>query len=217
MESVLDVDDDTRMVGNYYTDDYLATDIVKGVTRNRAGTRLLALTDDFLIGLRTALTHECGEAADAVFKSCGRRWGAQFGKKFEAEMAAFYQKPLSEFPLMMFEACLAEAFSRHGWGAIRIDLSRQDKGLLLVELRNAIYADLLEKADAPPDALMAGLLAGMFSHLSGQELDAVQTESKACGGKTNRFVLTLASRIDATPLAGRTNDQAVAALAATTA
>lgn len=213
MESVLTVED-TPFGGNYYTDDYLSTDVKRGVTLNRAGTRLLALTNDFLIGLRTALNQECGEAADTVLKSCGRNWGTQFARKFERELSEFYHQPLSDFPLMMFEACLIEAFSRHGWGSIAIDLSHQDKGLLLIELDNAVYADLLGKSEAPVDTLMGGLLAGLFSYLSGQELDAVQSECKACGGKTSRFVLTLAARLAGVNLAKKSHAEIVAALAA---
>jgi hypothetical protein len=213
MESVLTVDGE-KIAGNYYTDDYLATDVKRGVTRNRAGTRLLALTNDFLLGLRTALTQECGEAAETVFKTCGRSWGAQFARKFDKEMSDFYGQPLREFPLMMFQACLVEAFSRHGWGSIKIDLSRQDRGLLLIELDNAIYGDLLGKTDGPVDVLMGGLLAGLFSHLSGLDLDCVQTECKACGGQTARFVLTLASRVAAIDPAKKSHAEIVAALEA---
>ena len=180
---------------NYYNDDYLETNTRTGVTTNRAGTRLLALSSDFLLGLHQALAMECGEAAATVFRTCGRTWGRQFAVKFEQELTQFYGRPMREFPVALFEACLKQAFSRHGWGRVEIDYSYHEHGLIIVDLPDCIYADLLGKQAPEGDPLMAGLLAGLFSHLSGQNLDALQTLSKAKGDAHNRFILTLPARV----------------------
>lgn len=215
MQEVLDVDDDTRMAGNYFTQDYLATDVKTGVTRNRGGTRMLALTDDFLLGLHTALTQECGPAADEVFRSCGRTFGAQLARKLSAELQQFYGKPLTEFPMAMFEACLKQAFGRHGWGDVAFDFTRHDKGVVVVDLKSAVFADLLPAQERPADPLMAGVLAGMFSSFAGRSLGCLQTQCSGRGDGVSRFVLTDAARIDGVAelaAAGKPHDEILAAL-----
>ena len=200
---------------NYYNDDYLETDVRSGVTTNRAGTRLLALSSDFLLGLHQALSTECGEAASTVFRTCGRTWGRQFGVKFERELTQFYGRPMREFPVALFEACLKEAFSRHGWGRVEIDYGHHEHGFIIVDLPDCIYADLLGKQATEGDPLMAGLLAGLFSHLSCQNLDAVQTMSKTRGETNNRFLLTLPSRVQSAQRLleqGKKHDEIVTAL-----
>ncbi|MBY0526792.1 MAG: hypothetical protein K2R98_25595 [Gemmataceae bacterium] len=187
---------ESQMRGNFYAESsYVQTDVLKGVTRNRAGTRMVCLTEDFLHGFRRAIQDECGPAAETVFRTCGRKWGMTFAQRFEKEMAEFYGKPVSEFMLALFQACLVELFSHNGWGKVTLDVSRHEEGLLIVTLDNAIFASMVKKADKPVDALMAGILAGFFSRLSGQELDCVQTTCKACGADASRFIIGLTPRL----------------------
>ncbi|MBL8794010.1 MAG: 4-vinyl reductase [Planctomycetia bacterium] len=194
------VPEQSLMRGNFFAEStYLKTDIAKGTTRNRAGTRIVCLTADFLHGLRRAVGDECGPAAELVFKSCGKKWGALFAKRFEQEMSEFYGKPLQDFMLALFQACLTELFSHHGWGKPNLDLSRHDRGLIVVEVKDAIYAELVGQSDQPVDTLLAGIFAGFFSYLSGQDLDCVQTTCKACGADASRFVLALAARLAPVP------------------
>lgn len=203
--------------GNYFAESrYVSTDVATGVMRNRAGSRIVVLTVEFLVGFRRAILDECGQAADAVFKSCGRRWGQLFAKRFEREMTEFYARPLKEFPLAMFKACLAELFSHHGWGQVTLDVSHHHRGLLVVRLDNAVYADILnERADRPVDTLLAGILGGFFGYLSAEDLDALQTECPACGGATSRFVVGLGDRLAPVadwPARGKTHDDVMAEL-----
>lgn len=208
---------ESLMRGNFYAEStYLHTDPARGVTRNRAGTRIVALTADFLHGFRRAIMDECGPAAETVFRSIGRRWGALFARRFEKEMTEFYGKPLRGFMLALFQACLVELFSHHGWGRVSLDLSRHAQGLILVDLREPIFAGLVKDSDRPVDVLMAGILAGFFSHLSGQELDCVQTACQACGAPSSKFVLGLTARL--APVAswvenGKSHDEIVRELA----
>jgi predicted hydrocarbon binding protein len=182
--------------GNYFTErDYLKTDVRRGVTRNRAGTRILTLTSDFLIGLRNALVFECGKAADAVLKTAGRRWGKNFAARIEKELGGFYGMPVAEFPLALFEASLVMGFSHHGFGKLRLDVSLYDKGLIVAVVENPIYFGLLDSAAAPADPLLTGIFAGLFSHFAGRELDCVQTQCQVCGAADSRFVVSLASRL----------------------
>ena len=185
-----------RPVGNFFAeDDFIHTDVRLGVSVNRAGTRMCSLSSDFLKGLLTAITHECGPAAGEVLGTAGRRWGLAFGKRLENELSEFYGQPVRDFPLALFQACVVEAFSHHGWGKLNLDFGHEGIGLIVAEMDNPIYGSLVEKSEQPADPMLAGILAGFFAHFSGQDLECVQTDCVALGHDRSRFIIGLGSRL----------------------
>jgi uncharacterized protein len=203
--------------GNYYAEGlYAQTDVRRGVTRTRAGVRLVTLTTDFLVGFRRAITDECGPAADTVFAACGRKWGGFLAKRFEAEMSAFHGRPLSEMSLAKVQALMGDLFSHHGWGPVRLDLTRHEQGLVVVTADEPIFASLSGPSEKPVDSLLAGVLAGFLSTLFGRDLDCVQTACKARGEATSKFVVGLTQRLAGARGwvdAGKAHEEIVAELA----
>jgi hypothetical protein len=91
------------------------------------------------------------------------------------------------------------AFNHYGWGRLALDYRKYARGLLVAEV-----------ADGPsPDALLAGLLAGLFSHFTGEDLDCISTGKFVIGlpGRLGRFAGAVAE--------GRSHDDIVRDLAAT--
>lgn len=174
---------------------YFNTDVSLGATRTPRGVRVCALTNDFLIGFRDAVIFESGKAYRRVLKTCGRRWGGQFMRRFEADVTAHYQTPLAELSAGVIHACLADAFNYHGWGLLAIDLKHLDEGVVIAEIRNPLMPEVIGESDRPVDFLMAGLLAAVFSHLSGQEVDCVQTDCPTQGADASRFLASSVERI----------------------
>jgi predicted hydrocarbon binding protein len=185
--------------GNFYADGYCQTDVKRGVTRNRVGTRLLCLTTDFLVGFRRAIQDETGPSADLVFKTCGRKWGGFVAKRFDEEMAGFTGKSLRDLSLAQFQSHLVDMFAEHGWGKVRLDLTRHNQGLVVVSIEEPIYAAIAGKSDTPVESLTAGLLAGFFSAVFEQDLDCVQTRCVACGHTEATFLVALTSRLAGVP------------------
>jgi predicted hydrocarbon binding protein len=212
---------DTYTGANYFAEGrYVKTNVKTGVARNRAGTRILSLTSDFLIGLRNALIFECGKSADTVMKSAGRKWGKQFAERLDKELGDHYRRPQGDCPLAMFQASLGEAFSHHGFGKLTIDVSLHDKGLISCVVENPVYCGLVDSPDQPTDSMLAGILAGLFSHYAGRELDCAQTQCQSCGAADSRFVVTLPSRLEDVESwrnDGKSHVEIVAALAQTRA
>jgi len=196
--------------------DYVVTDPGKGVMRSRAGTRMVALTEDFLRGLREALDSECGPGADLVLRTCGRAWGADFARRVEKELSDFHGKPLQSEPLGLFEASLTSLFSHHGWGAARFDFTQHGRGLVVVAVRDPVIAAAsAAESKSPGDPLLAGVLAGTFAHFTGQPLDCLQTECRSRGAAESRFVVALAERLKplmSWPGQGKSHDEVVAEL-----
>lgn len=184
---------------DYYAEElYMSADVETGVLYNRSGRRMLALTDDFLVGLHRALEKECSERAPAVLYSCGKRWGKNFATGLAQEWSEFYQAPISEFPLAMLESLIVQEFGHNGWGILEFDYQYWNRGILQLTLDGAIMAELLgNKAIGPADVMTAGILAGMFSHFMETGLGCVQSESSAQGGTLNRFIITGEDRMDA--------------------
>lgn len=188
---------------DYYSEElYMTADIETGVLYNRAGRRMLALTDDFLIGLHRALEKECSDRAPQVLYTCGKRWGTNFAIGLDQEWSEFYKAPVADFPLAMLESLVVQEFGHNGWGLLEFDFQYWNRGLLALSLDGAIMADLLgNTAVGPADILTAGIFSGMFSHFMGDKLGCLQTESSAQNSEstaaTNRFLLTAEARINA--------------------
>ncbi|QJW97811.1 V4R domain-containing protein [Frigoriglobus tundricola] len=189
-------DPQVRLKGNIYArPDYFTTDVTRGATRTPGGTRICALTSDFLLGFRDALVYECGGAFKGVMKSCGRRWGKTFVARFEKELLALYQTPVKDLPAGVVHACLADAFAYHGWGRLTLDLSGAADGVLVAEIGDSVMPALVRESDRPVDHLMAGLLAAVFGHFAGAPLECVQTDCPTRGGAASRFVIAAPERV----------------------
>lgn len=182
--------------GNYYAEGvYCQTDVRRGVTTARSGARLVSLTTDFLKGFRRAIQDECGPAADIVFKTIGRKWGGFLAARFESEQTAFLGRPLRDSSMAEFQTALGELFAAHGWGRIRLDLAKYDRGLLTIAALDPVFAALGGPSEQPVESLMAGTFAGFFSTLFERDLDCVQTECVARGAAAARFVVGLTPRL----------------------
>jgi predicted hydrocarbon binding protein len=185
-----------RLKGNYFGDpEFFRTDVTKGVTRTPAGTRICTLPSDFLLGLRDAIVYECGRSYRAVLKAAGRRWGTQFVKRLDRELTAYYQSPFKELPAGLVRVCLAEAFNAHGYGRLTTEPLDGASEFTVADLTDSVMPAIIREADRPVDLLMAGLLAAVFSHLSGKTLDCVQTECPTLGAERCRFLIGPATRL----------------------
>ncbi len=185
-----------RLKGNAYArPGYFQTDVAKGVTRTPSGQRVCTLPSEFLLGFRDALIYECGKAYRKVMKAAGKKWGTQFAARFDKELNALYQTRVRELPAALVHTCLADSFSANGYGRLEIDLALCNFGVLVVDLHDSMMPSLVREADRPVDLLAAGLLGAVFSHLSGETLDAVQTECPALGADRSRFIIARSDAI----------------------
>jgi predicted hydrocarbon binding protein len=202
---------DLPLKGNYFAEgSYLTQDLGAGTLSNRAGARMLALSDTFLVTMLNTLEAELGEQAGSVVKDVGRDWGRRAAEQFASEMGDYFGRPLMLQPLAMFAANLTEAFRHHGWGNFCFDFSRYAQGVLVVEVAEPVIGAVVKPAAAPVESLLAAFLAGMFSHFAGQELECVQTDCRARGADRSRFVLTIPERLKA--VAGKAHADVVAEL-----
>jgi len=189
---------DLPLCGDYFAEaEYLEQDLNTGTIRNRAGSRMLALTDEFLVAMHNGVEDHFGALSDAVLTAIGRDWGRRAAEQFGAEMARHRARAAGELPLSVFAADLAAAFRHHGWGCVAFDFERFSHGILGVDVTNPVVGSAVKHADVQNEPLLAGFLAGMFSQLSGTELDCLQTECGGNGIAASRFLLTVPERVAA--------------------
>lgn len=189
-----------RLVSGYYSrPDYFTADVTKGTIRTPAGTRICALTDDFLRGFRTAVQFECGKATDRVYKRCGFRWGTSFVERFDREMTEYFGVPAREVSAGLVERALDEAFRAHGYGRLAVDYAEYDHGFIQVTLTDSVMPAVVGRADKPTDALMCGFFAAVFGFYANAELDCAQTQCPSRGAESSRFLVGLASRLTPVP------------------
>lgn len=157
---------------------------------------MIALTNDFLIGLHRALLSECGDRTEQVLHRCGRKWGVDFGKGMDAEWSLYYEQPAKEFPFAFFQGLLAQEFGHNGWGLLTMNMEHFEKGVLWLSLKGAIMSDIYQdNVQFPVDALTAGILAGMFTYFLDREVDCIQSQCAKDGHEDSRFILSSIDRI----------------------
>lgn len=189
---------------DYYVEElYMTADLETGILYNRSGRRMLALTDDFLIGLHLALEGRCGDQASRVLHSCGKRWGRSFGTGIASEWSEFYKKPFRAFPLALFQSLIIQEFAHNGWGLLDLDYQHFSGGVIWLSLQGAVMAEIRPTADdTMPDLLTAGILAGMYSSFLGRDVDCLQSQRPAADVADSRFLISSPERIASLRSAG---------------
>jgi predicted hydrocarbon binding protein len=182
---------------NYYTEElYMTTDLETGILYNRSGRRMLALTNDFLVGLHRALANECGDRCSEVLLHCGKRWGTDFAAGLDGEWSEFYGTPTSEFPVAMFHGLMTQEFGHNGWGNLTIDYHSVQQGIISLSLDGAIMAEISEDVSSEPaDLLTAGIFAGLFTHFMGRDLTCIQSSCAAQTKGPSRFLVASTGRV----------------------
>lgn len=180
----------------FFDEGRIGFDLREGVLWNPAKTRLCLLSNDFLTGVYNAVKDEAGPAWPVIFKTCGRIWGERIMRRLEREAQVVGNLQIRELPVSMFLRFFREYFVYHGWGLMTIDVSRaRETGIVTAALEDSIFAEVIRDEDEFSDPMIAGILAGMLSYMSGQDLDGVQTECISRGAEASRFVVTGAARL----------------------
>ncbi len=126
---------------------------------------------------------------------------------FDNELRASGLPAQSEASVGEFVKFTESYFPLHGWGKLTLDLTHAArKGVVLAELEHSLFVSIIEGETVPVDALISGVLASFFTHVSGRDLDCVELCCAARPGVDRcRFAITSAERLE--PLEGRIEQQ----------
>ncbi len=203
--------------GNYFAEDqYTLTNLQQGVVTDRSGTRLCLLNADFLIGLSQALQDGCGPNAAAVLRRAGHAWGRKLAARLQVELPTFYKQDPYIFQPILLRRFVAEALSALGWGKLKLNFEHQSQGIVEAVIAYPVYGNLRKTPSPtlpggaskptmrggfkePQETLTAGILGGIFSQLTSEDLDCQQTDCVGCGAAESRFIIAAADRLTEVP------------------
>jgi len=181
---------------HYRPEEYFTYNVTNGVIRNTAGTRMLTIPDELISGIHAALDDETGAAAPIVLYNCGRWWGRRFIERHADELRRFYRKEAGEIPLGFFLQVLRHVWSLHGWGRLDLSFELEEHGFIVVHVLNAPYSDTVGNVGRPTEALMAGVLAAVVTHLAGRDLECAQTSCTSKGERQASFLVGTHARVE---------------------
>jgi len=174
----------------------LSYDLYEGTVFTPAETRVIYLSSDIILGIYKSLKEETGPAWSLILKNCGRLWGRKVAENLEQEMITQKGKKPSELSAEKYIEMLEAYFPAHGWGRLFADLDdAASHGLVRFQLRNSLFAHVLEDEDVPVDGIIAGILQGFFLQLTEQELDCAEIGCVRQGHEHCTFVLTHEDRL----------------------
>ncbi len=181
---------------------YIRPDIHSGLLESRGGYRLAAFPEALVRAMYSGLRYETGQATRVILYNCGRDWGQEFFERFEEELSQYRGEPLGDMPIGILIDSLTDLWATHGWGRLQLHFEHSDRGVVEATVFNsgfakAALASLPEetKPDEPSCYMEAGVLASVFSALSGRALSCVQTTCESLGADRNRFIITTAERL----------------------
>jgi uncharacterized protein len=173
-------------------------DLLAGTAYNAAGSRVIYLSADIIKGIHQALLDETGPAWRLILKNCGILWGRRVAQHLERELGLMFNTTPSDLQVADYLRLVESYFSAHGWGVLKLDLSRAEShGVIVASLDESLFAEVLDTETARVDFLVAGILHSLFTHISGQELDCQEIASTRAGAPRGLFVITATKRLDA--------------------
>ncbi len=188
---------DDEVLEKLFGEEHFQFDLREGTAFNTAQVRMIYLNSDIIKGIYQALNYEAGEAWKLILKNSGYLWGLRIYDSLNQQFRAANGHHLEQLSVADFVKFVEGYFSMHGWGKVKIHLDDAPHyGIIRVSMTHSLFAAVLHHVEDRVDAMIAGMLRGLFEKISGRELDclevtcACQEASPAC-----EFVLTAPERI----------------------
>ncbi len=172
-------------------------DLIGGTIENQAGTRIIYISTDIIRGIYEALYTEAGDAWKVVLKSCGYLWGKRVATSLDKELQALINQRLDNLTVKEYIDLIEYYFAMHGWGKVAIHLEdAQAYGIVRATLTHSLFVNALNQLDDHVDAMIAGMLKGLFESISGQALDCIEvTCARRHAAPCCEFLISAPARI----------------------
>lgn len=168
-----------------------------GTAFNKGNTRIIYLPEDAIAGIHASLKEEAGAAWKIILKNCGLIWGKKVALNLNRELKLIFSTTQSDIQAQECLRLLERYFSEHGWGLMTFDLSKAfTHGFIHAKLDNSIFVTVLKDENDFVDPMIAGVLASLFSDVSGKELDAIEIACAARGAHSCEFLISSVERIE---------------------
>jgi uncharacterized protein len=207
----------TQVLDQLFGDSSLNFDLKQGTVHSASNARVIYLSSDIIRGIYDVLKYETGDAWSLILKNCGVIWGNRISGSLDKELQGSTHQKMGQLNVDSFVSLLESYFANHGWGKMRIDLSdAESNGIVRASLKNSLFAETLKHLNSPIEFMMAGMLQGVFSTISGHDLSCLQVSYESTGTETSEFLISAKARIDSFEQSGfaqeLTPDEALARL-----
>ena len=168
---------------NYFTSpDYLHLAEASGVLQSRGGTRMRAVSEDFLPGFLSACEQEAGKAAPVILRSCGSFLGGHLARRFASELSRYAGISLRDRSMLELEGLLEDLWNGCGYGTLSIDWAKSSAGIIPVRLENSPMQDIGPQGHSSDD-LFCGVFEGFIGYFAESGLRCIQTGDLRLGDK----------------------------------
>ena len=172
----------------------LRSDSVRGSLSDAAGLRVLMANADLWTALDAALGDSKGARHQRLL--IGRKWGEAHAERVESFVQRKTVRTLRELELETALEYLSGSLAVVGLGRFETNLEQRHEGLIIVDHHDSPFPEMLS-AKAGCCELLEGFHSGIFSYLSGRELEAMELCCVGGGAPICRFVLGTTQRIQA--------------------
>jgi uncharacterized protein len=209
----------SQVLNKLFGESSLNFNLNQGTVLSPTDVRVIYLSSDIIRGIYDVLKYETGDAWSLILKNCGVIWGERVSGSIDKEIQATGNQKIGQLSVESFIYLLETYFASHGWGKMRIYLDdAESHGIIRASLKNSLFADTLKHLNSPVEFMIAGMLQGIFSSISGHDLDCIQVGFETTGIATSEFLISARSRIDTLEQSGfaqeLTSDEALARLRA---
>lgn len=172
----------------------LRSDSVRGSLSDAAGLRVLMANAD--------LWRALDEATESLKESqrqrvlIGRKWGEAHAERVEGFVQRKTVRTLRELELETALEYLSGSLAVIGLGRFETNLEQRHEGLIVVDHHDSPFPEMLKRKNGCCD-LLEGFHSGIFSYLSGRELEAMELCCVAHGSASCRFLVGTKQRIQA--------------------
>lgn len=209
----------SQVLNKLFGESSLNFNLNQGTVLSPTDVRVIYLSSDIIRGIYDVLKYETGDAWSLILKNCGVIWGERVSGSIDKEIQATSKQKIGQLSVESFIHLLESYFASHGWGKMRIYLDdAESHGIIRASLKNSLFAETLKHLNSPVEYMIAGMLQGIFSSISGHDLGCIQVSFETTGIATSEFLISASSRIDTLEQSGfaqeLTPDEALARLRA---
>ncbi len=184
----------------YHPDEFFSADNEKGAIYLHDGQRAAKVNEAFINGLHLGVEEEAGDASNLIMYQTGHQWALRDMKRFNERMRHEFgggKKDIWQMNLRFVLETWWWPLTIEGFGGWSLDLSFENKGIKMIELRNSAIAQSMEMAEKPVCHLYAGLFAGVFSYYDREERGGIEVQCYAMGNDVCKFLVGNTKQVDA--------------------
>jgi photoactive yellow protein len=173
---------------------------LQGVRRDELERRFVDVPAAFFLALRAT----CERVAPESWQLFAMEWGLQWGRRTAIDLEAWAMEHghsgLGQLSMTELTKLVSSTLGDHGWGRATFDFGLSTEGILSIEVERSPMADAFgQQSRRDPSRelachLLAGLHAGLLSHVAERRLAVREVACRAAGASHCAFVVVAHER-----------------------